>query len=262
MKMALLSRMTWDDLGTDGINTYLKSGGNVIMTVDRMHIHAEDADESARQFGIDVDDAVVLSRHSSASGKPTLTVHPIGNYHDNHMGGKAEVLVHPMPHMMTGTLRRIKASNDMPEYEVSFEVTHHGPYLSVPAMYIEIGSDETHWGDTHAAGILVDSMLSAEEHDEYPVVTCVGGGHYAPRFTELALTHKVDIGHMLPYYQLKDAPDEDIMRMVDSAAKSTGSKMFYVHRKSLNGSEERRVNGIIDSLGYERLVSKDFEPSV
>ena len=258
MKKNLLKRFEWEDLGSDGTNTYLGHDDTVLMTIDRMHVHAENIDQKARDFGIRFDEMIVLSKHSSASGKPTLTVHPIGNYKGNDLGGKVQTLVRPTPHTMTESLRRIKALNDTSVFEVSFEVTHHGPYVDVPTMYIEIGSDDNHWGDEHAANILVESLLT-EENKDYPVVVGVGGGHYAPRFTELALTHKVDIGHMVPTYQTKDSSDEDVERMIRSAAESTGTKCIYVHRNSMKGAEERRINSIIDTLGYERLVSKDFE---
>ena len=258
MKKALLERIDWEDLGSDGVNSYLSSGDMVLMTIDRMHVHAEDIDETARGFGIKVDDMVVLSRHSSSSGKPTLTVHPIGNYRSNEMGGKAETLVKADPHLMTGTLREISGVNRDPVYSVSFEVTHHGPFVSVPTMYLEIGSDESHWGDTVAAGVLVDSLLSAEEED-FPVVVGVGGGHYAPRFTDLVLSKKVDMGHMVPNYQTNEASDEDVARMISSAAKASDTDMVYVHRNSMKGPEERRINSIIDSLGFDRVSSKDFD---
>ncbi len=258
MKEQLLKRLRWEDMGSDGVNSYLASGDMVLMTIDRMHVHAEDIDRKAEEFGIKVDDMVVLSRHSSASGKPTLTVHPIGNYRTNDMGGKAETLVRPNAHLMSAALRRIKAINDDPAYSVSFEVTHHGPYVSVPTMYIEIGSDETHWGDMAAAGVLVDSLLSAEEKD-YPTVIGVGGGHYAPRFTDLVLSNKVDMAHMVPNYQINEASDDEVSRMIGAAAEASSTKLIYVHRNSMKGSEERRINGIIDSLGLERVSSKDFD---
>ena len=258
MKKKLMEKMEWKDLGSDGTNTYLSHDDLVLMTIDRMHVHAEDVDKIAEDFGIEVDDIVVLSRHSSSSGKPTLTVHPIGNYKGNDMGGKAQTLVKADPHLMTAALRRMAVLNKDPAYSVSFEVTHHGPFVSVPTMYIEIGSDETHWGDEVAAEVLVDSLLSAEEND-YPVVIGIGGGHYAPRFTDLVLSMKVDMGHMVPNYQINEASDEDVSRMISSAAKATGTDMVYVHRNSMKGPEERRVNGIIDSLGLQRVSSKDFE---
>ena len=92
MKEQLLKKLDWEDLGSDGTNTYLRNGDNVLMTIDRMHVHAENIDRKAEEFGIKVNDMVVLSRHSSASSKPTLTVHPIGNYRTNEMGGQAETL--------------------------------------------------------------------------------------------------------------------------------------------------------------------------
>lgn len=258
MKEQLLKKLEWEDMGSDGVNSYLMNGDSVLMTIDRMHVHAENVDKKAEEFGIHVDDMVVLSRHSSSSGKPTLTVHPIGNYRTNDMGGQPETLVKADPHLMSAALRRIAAVNRDPVYSVSFEVTHHGPYVDVPTMYIEIGSDESHWGDKVAAEVLVDSLLSAEEKD-YPVVVGVGGGHYAPRFTDLVLSTKVDMGHMVPNYQIGEASDEDVSRMISSAAKATGTDMVYVHRNSMKGAEERRINAIIDSLGLRRVTSKDFE---
>ena len=71
MKKKLMEKMEWKDLGGDGTNTYLSHDDLVLMTIDRMHVHAEDVDKIAEDFGIEVDDIVVLSRHSSSSGKPS-----------------------------------------------------------------------------------------------------------------------------------------------------------------------------------------------
>ncbi len=259
MKSWLMKKCEWEDLGDDGRNTYVSNGKDVIMTIDRNHISAENIDEEARRFGIEFSEAVFMSRHSAASGKPTLTVHPIGNYKNANLGGKERTLVRSCPHVMTSMLRKVKELNDNQEYSVSFEVTHHGPYLDVPTMFIEIGSEETHWTDMHAAEIMSEVILSTES-DEHPVVIGVGGGHYAPRFTDLALTSKVDFGHMIPGYQLEGSSDDEIMKMLKDASDNSGTKMVYVHRKSMKGAEERHLNELIDSMGLERMSSKDFEP--
>lgn len=259
MRRHLLEKRQWEDIGGDGDNTYMSCGGDVLMNISVKHIFAEGIDSVASKFGVDVTDVVFMSRHSAASGKPTLTVHPIGNFRDAEFGGNPKTLVKSTPHMMTDALRRMKARNDSPEYSVSFEVTHHGPYLEKPTMFIEIGSEETHWGDMHAADMLSDVILGMNGDEKYPVVVGVGGGHYAPRFTELVLTHKVDVGHMVPNYQIQNADDEEVARMICDACRATDTKLVYVHRNSMKGSEERRINAIIDSLGFERVVSKDFE---
>ena len=97
-----------------------------------------------------------------------------------------------------------------------------------------------------------------DPHYDYPSAVGLGGGHYAPRFTDLILSAKVDMGHMIPNYQLQDSTDEEIARMIRSAAEASDTDFVYVHRNSMKGSEERRINGIIDSLGLKRVTSKDF----
>jgi D-aminoacyl-tRNA deacylase len=260
MRSKLMGKRDWDDMGSNDFGTFLSNGDMVIMSIPGLHINAENIDAAAEDFGIHVDDIVFMSRHSAASGMPTLTVHPIGNYEGADYGGRARTLVVPNPHLMTDSLRRIKELNDTDLFNVSFEVTHHGPFVGKPTMFIEIGSNDEHWGDTHAADILSDVILSAEGHNDYPVAIGVGGGHYAPRFTELALSHKIDFGHMVPAYQTTDASDDDVTRMIKDAASVTGTKLVYIHRKSMKGPEERRVSSIIDSLGLERISSKDLDP--
>ena len=260
MKEQLLMRREWEDLGTDGENTYLGCGDLCIMTIPEKHLFTDDVDKKAKAHGIKVDEVVFMSRHSAASGMPTLTVHPIGNYDDAEFGGRERTLVRSAPSLMTDALRRIKALNDTTEYSVSFEVTHHGPYLESPTMFIEVGSEETHWGDKHAAGIMADVMLSMDRDDDYPTVIGVGGGHYAPRFTELALTKKVNIGHMVPAYRIVGSTDDRLTEMISNAAHATGTDMVYVHRKSMKAAEERRINSIIETLGLERVGSEGFDP--
>jgi D-aminoacyl-tRNA deacylase len=261
MREVLLKDGGWEDAGEqDGLRFMSKDSVVMVSTPDE-HVHLEDLDLMIRRAGFDVTEMVFMSRHSGASGIPTLTVHPIGNYKDSKLGGKERTLVRPMPGLMGDALRRIAKNNDTGIYKVSYEVTHHGPCLSVPTMFIEIGSNEDHWGDRHAAEILAHVIESMDCND-YPVAIGIGGGHYAPRFTEVALQYKLNFGHMLPTYQMDGSDDEDLARMISSAAESTGTKMLYLHRNSMNGPTNRRIVDIADSLGLERISSKDLDPLV
>jgi len=260
MKDWLMGFHDWDDMGDDGTNTYCSYGDNVMMTIPDMHIRHEDLDKEAERFGVKVDEVIVMSKHSAKSGRAALTVHPIGNYHENEFGGRAECLVKPSPASMTAALRAIVKSNDMPENQLCFEVTHHGPYLEKPTFYIEVGSEQTHWENKHAAEILAHIIDDLEPDTGYPTLVGVGGGHYAPRFTEVALKFKANFGHMLPVYQMEQRDDEDIVRMIKSACESTGTKTVYVHRKSMKKPEERRITALIESIGMEPVSSKDLEP--
>ncbi len=247
-------------MGSDGTNSYLSHGDTVMVTIPDMHVRHEDLDKEVEAFGVKVDEVIVMSKHSAKSGRPALTAHPIGNYHENMYGGKAETLVRPAAALMTSALRLIVQKNDMPENQLCFEVTHHGPFMEKPTFYIEVGSEQTHWENKHAAEILAHVIDELEPNYDDPTVVGVGGGHYAPRFTEVALKFKVNFGHMLPNYQMEERDDEDIVRMIKMACEASDTKAVYLHRKSMKKPEERHIASLIESCGFEIVSSKDLEP--
>ena len=251
----------WEDAGTDGSNTYLRRGDDVMMTIPGLHITSESLDEAAKAFGMKVDEVVFMSRHKAASAIPTLTVHPIGNYKAAEFGGRPETLVRSSPASMSQALRLISRYNDTDIFKVSFEVTHHGPYLEVPTYFIEIGSDMTHWPDKHAAEILGRVLEDVHPEKDNLKAIGVGGGHYAPRFTEMVLGYRIDIGHMVPGYQLEGMDDETVVRYIRQASEATGgTKCVYLHKKSFKKSEQRRMEELISSAGFEIVSSKDLDP--
>jgi len=258
MKAQLLKKRGWEDIGRHGKDSYLANGETIMLTTPDLHIHIEDIDERVADAGLAVDEVVFMSRHSATSGEAALTVHPIGNFHENKFGGKERELVPPSPPLMNDALRKMVRYNDLKDFRVCFEVTHHGPWLSRPTFFIEIGSDERNWGNVRAADILTDVLLDMEPND-YDTAVGVGGGHYAPRFTEVALDFKINFGHMLPNYQMEGNSDEDILRMVKDACTVSNTKLVYLHRKSLKSAEEKRISELIRSAGFEQISSSDLE---
>ena len=96
---------------------------------------------------------VFLSRHSSQSGTPTLSVHTPGNFAEAELGGLPRtVSVCPATAMRDAlkALAQFKTVMQL-DYEVSYECTHHGPSLNVPTMFVEFGSSPQQWNDTKAA---------------------------------------------------------------------------------------------------------------
>ena len=78
-------------------------------------------------------------------------------------------------------------------YEVSYECTHHGPSLGVPAMFVELGSSEPQWRDTVAAQAVAHAAMAAISNFQTPAETAVlgvGGPHYNQKFTAMALAEK------------------------------------------------------------------------
>jgi len=167
-----------------------------LVTTEPLHISDERLDDRLAAAGFPPDELVFLSKHRSESAKPTLTVHPIGNWHEARYGGRAATVSPCAPALMTGLLAALTARAP-PGYEVSFEATHHGPETSVPTVFVEVGSSEAQWADDAAAAAVVAALL---EHAPSPAppVLCIGGGHYAPRFTDAARRGAIAVGHILP----------------------------------------------------------------
>lgn len=182
---------------------WCQSRNLVAFFINGTHLYHDHIDRELRQRGYDPAAVVFASRHASESGRRTLTVHPVGNYGDADFGGKAGILVPSAPLLMSQALRylRVKA-RDLP-YTVCYEVTHHGPYLETPAMFIEVGSTSREWNDDRACGMIATAIARLEEQQEDLVAVGIGGGHYAPRFTDITLREKVAFGHMIPRYHFK-----------------------------------------------------------
>jgi len=258
MKDQLLRKKKWEEIGRSGRDRFLGCENMVIMITPDLHIYIEDIDRRIADASLDIDEVVFMSRHSAESGEASLTVHPIGNFHENKFGGKEKTLVKANPSVMTDALRKITEFNDLDDFRICFEVTHHGPWLNRPTFFIEIGSDARNWGNIRAAEILADTILNMGSND-YETAIGIAGGHYAPRFTEVALKFKINFGHMIPNYQIEGSTDEDILRMVKEASDASNTQMVYFHRKSLKGSEEKRLSDLIRSAGYELISSSDLD---
>lgn len=256
----LISAGGWSEAGTDGEGRkYLFRGEDAIVFLRHRHICADGIDKAAAEFGFRPDAVVFPSVHSAESGIPALTVHPVGNYHEAKYGGRSRALAKACPSLMSDSLRAIRKNCNIPEYNICFEATHHGPYLDTPAFFIEIGSDESCWGRADAADIQSKVLDEVRECNDYPTVIGIGGGHYTPRFTELALSCKVNFGHMIPNYQLEGFDDEDIVGSIKMAMEASGTECAYLHRKSMKGSQASRITALGESAGCEFIKSDGFE---
>lgn len=231
----------------------------MMVSIDQLHLHLDHVDQTVgRTLGIDVDEVVFLSKHRAASGKPTLTMHPIGNFGKADFGGREGTLVPASPSFLSGLLRSLSSSAKGLPFEVSYEVTHHGPFLDVPTTFVEIGSDETRWGNVDAARAMTEALLNCVPADG-PIVVGIGGGHYAPRFSEVTLAKRVRFGHMVAKHVLDGKTDQEVLEMVGKAMIASGTRSAYVHKKSFSRPEARRISELLVGAGYKVLEGSDLE---
>lgn len=149
---------------------------------------------------------VFPSVHRSAQGVACLTVHPLGNPGPTaEIGGRPRTLVPTDPERMVFALRALAESAPALGLKATYEATHHGPELGLPAFFVEIGFGDDDGPPAAAVKTLAELLpdLPSEPADDL-VVLAVGGGHYVPRFTDLALRRRWAFGHLLSRHVLDE----------------------------------------------------------
>jgi D-aminoacyl-tRNA deacylase len=271
IKNSLLEQTTWEEHGIFydiPVFRHTSMKNVVIVTIPDKKIRHENIDQEVEeQLHIKPKIALFLSRHRSKMGEPTLTVHPIGNFDTAEFGGVPKTLVPAAPRMMTHLLRLIKKHLQLTDlkYQVCFEVTHHGPFLKIPTLFAEVGSTETQWRQKEPASIIATSLLELLTTYQYeedfpkdiPVLLGIGGGHYAPRFTDIVFQKKTAFGHMIPTYKIDGGTidDEILEKTIRATPDLTG---VYLHKKDLKKSQVTQYRNWFENKGIALISSKEL----
>jgi D-tyrosyl-tRNA(Tyr) deacylase len=180
------------------------SPGVTVLRRDRPHIHDERLDERLpASLRNDRPTIVFPSIHRSEQNVPCLTVHPLGNPGStSEVGGRPDTWVPADPRRMTAALRALAAEAPAIGLRASFEATHHGPELSLPAFFVEIGFGTAGTPPADAVRLLARVISGLEPDASDRVALGIGGGHYAPHFTDLALRRRWAFGHLISRHAL------------------------------------------------------------
>jgi len=148
---------------------------------------------------------VFPSVHRSERGDRCLTVHPLGNPGPRaDLGGRPRTLVPTDPGAMAAVLRALYERGRSLGVPATFEATHHGPELELPAFFAEVAVKGTEPPPTDEIGALADALAAAVPEPGDRVALAAGGGHYAPRFTDLVRTRRWAFGHILSRYAIEE----------------------------------------------------------
>lgn len=230
-------------------------------------------------------EVIFPSRHSAASGKPSLTLHHIGTMQvppneTPAYGGKAGDCPPPNPRLAPWWRELNSVASDFEDFDLSLETTHHGPWMETPSLFIEIGSTDKTWGHLAAADLLAGIIFRGLGLDdgegignwngEGTVVITLGGGHYAPRGNMLGMHENVWLGHMLATYALPFARDENgsisgmwetsIRRAIRStqSAFPGGNIVCSMDKKAFKGWQRQAIRDLLDELNIPLLKSKQI----
>ncbi len=211
-----------------------------------------DAEHLGSSFNVDL--WIFGSRHKSESGTKTLTAHPPGNWKEAKYGGNPEEMAFCDPNTIKNALLGLKSAN-LDGYDVSLEVTHHGPTsLKKPVLFVEIGSDEEAWKDPLAIEAAGNAILATFKPDgPFRCGVGFGGGHYAPGFTELVLKTDCAIGHITPKYR-----EFDEKTVKESINKTIGAKFIVIDWKGLTKDKKEVVFKAGADLGMPVLRLREL----
>ncbi len=219
--------------------------------IEREQVFADEVNDFPEDFFI------FASRHRAASGKPSLTCHPIGNWGKAELGGKDRELVSTSAFLLRNYLLELqqqKTANNLP-FEVTLECSHHGPFLSKPTVFIEVGSSEQQWKDENAALVVAQTILKATNlncgSNIVPVIG-LGGTHYCSEFSKLVLRKQFAFSHVCPEHALPFLNEEMLHKAL--AASLEKSQMIVLDWKGL-GKEKQRVLDLLSKqpLPVERV---------
>ena len=141
---------------------------------------------------------VFPSIHRSEQQIECLSAHPLGNPGpDAEVGGRARTLVPTDPRRMADALRRLDEGGRSLGLRATYEATHHGPEVALPAFFVEIGYGTAPAPSPESVALLARVLPEIRPDPEDRVALGVGGGHYAPHFTDLALRRRWAFGHLL-----------------------------------------------------------------
>lgn len=224
----------------------------ILVEAEGPAVRDEELDGDLRAMGLPIRDVWFLSRHRAQSGQPSLTVHPIGNHAPlAELGGAPSTLTPAAPRDMGALLRRLRVHRDAAglPHSVTYEATHHGPGMRYPTLFVEVGSDETWYSDIPSARVVaaaITDVLRGEGRSQGPVLVGVGGGHYVPRHTDVALSGEADFGHFLPAHAVEAGDKGTLERAI---AATPGCEGVHIHRKGLKGAARQAVEAWCNELG-------------
>ena len=305
---ALLSRGGWKKQEiVEGGDTWINGNGRVhLWWFPNKVLDEDNLDQRYTTLtGEKVDEVIFLSRHYAASGQPSLTLHVIGVPGESPLGERAEFggikgsVVPPNTRFASWYRRMYEAGvkhNLTPEFDLTIETTHHGPCLSVPTMFVEIGSSESHWGRKDAAeawaDVIYDGLglngdgelgnwetLSDDEKLNSKIMLGIGGGHYAPRHTDVIRKTDCWAGHQIASYSLDmikpdvenwdgtsdPYPKGQWSHAIKECLKSTkkafpkGNIIAHLDRKSFKGWQRQSIKRLCQELNLPIGRTDDFK---
>ena len=215
-------------------------GGFSISSLDKDILNENNLDmEKINSF----DFVIFVSKHKSEKKEKTLSIHAPGNWKEVWGGGEEGKVCFSsalfQKHLFE-ILERKRKESQLDKYKVTMEVTHHGPLIDKPCLFIEIGGSEEEWNDRRASFVIARAVKEAiETFKENPyrdIAIGIGGPHYCQSFNRLQMNSNVAFSHFIPKY-VSPITEEMILEAIEKTIEEVD--FVVVDWKGLGVVEER-----------------------
>jgi D-aminoacyl-tRNA deacylase len=210
-------------------------------------VFAEEIDKK-----IDGDFFIFATRHQSREEVHSLSCHTPGNWGKADFGGSdRELGISSAIMLKKAYLELKKYSSEVPDHEITLEVTHHGPLINKPCMFIEIGSTQKQWENKKAGEIIANviiSIINSPELNGQKIAFGIGGPHYCSNFNKILERTDIAIGHICPKYALSNLDEEMIKKAIFRTKEKV--ELVLLDWKGL-GTEKQKIVDILKKLGIE-----------
>lgn len=198
---------------------------------------------------------IYASTHKSATNTPAFTAHFPGNWGSSDLGGEPKTLNIGEPRMLKALLQSMRTyakERGFSGVDVTLEADHHGPTIQKPVIFAEIGSTEEEWKDSKNGELVADAIMSAIS--AYETLKCevafgIGGGHYAPAFSPLALESPISFSHILPKYRVDGAEYDTFLQGIERS--TIPASKVLIDWKGLNQPQREKIISFCDRAGIK-----------
>ncbi|MEM3783516.1 MAG: D-aminoacyl-tRNA deacylase [Candidatus Bathyarchaeia archaeon] len=221
-----------------------------LAVLEKELVYAQDITD----FDSSIELIIFISRHSSASGTPTLSVHTPGNLGEAALGGiPRKISISPANAMRTALKTMAKLADEMcVAYKVSYECTHHGPSLDKPTMFAELGSSPKQWSDLKAAEVVAHAAMETASHfgkENAKAVLGIGGPHYNEKFTKMALEKEIAFGHIIPKYATHKVNEEILRQCIEKTLEKV--ELAVLDWKGIKGEDKPKLIEMLEKINLE-----------
>lgn len=235
-----------------------------IIELKKESIYNENIDEDENfQELKNADFIIFATKHQSKEGTPSLSLHAPGNWRNADFGGKPGKICPTSSQALKFLFQRLEENAKQENYlhKITLECTHHGPLISKPCCFIELGSSLESWKDKKGASIVAKTIADFQNFKpnlKLKSAISIGGPHYCPNFNKIQLnSQEYAIGHIIPEYQLP-LTESMLKEALEKTKEQTD--LILLDWKGCGNSESRQnIINLIEKFGLKHQRTERVE---